>query len=89
MEASVGRFMEDDESGEESEMRPLSSSCTAAGKNGAVQNVSVGLAKDSSGREIFVVADLPETDLKENSWANFLGEIPSASDCHLLTDYFI
>ena len=82
LEASVGRFMEDDEGDEESEMRPLSSSCNAAGKNGAVQNVSVGFAKDSFGREIFVEADLPQTDLKENSLANILGEAPSASDCH-------
>ena len=77
MEASVDRFLEDEVGGEESdeEIRALGSSSTGAGKTGgAIQRVSV--RQDSSGREIFVEADLPETDLKENSIANILGETP-------------
>ena len=82
LDASVGRFMEDEE---ESEIRPLASSCTEAGKKGVVQKESV--AKDSSGKEIFVEADLPETDLKENSLANILGETPSHCHYFVLKNY--
>ena len=75
LDASVERFMEEEE---ESEIRPLAYPCTEAGKKGAVQKESV--VTDSSGKEIFVEADLPETDLKKNSLANILGE--TLSDCH-------
>ena len=84
MEASVARFMEDEVGREESdgEIRALESSSAGAGKNGAIQRVSVA-QKDDSGMEIYVEADLPETDLKRNSLADILGETPS--DCR----YFI
>ena len=36
---------------------------------------SVYVVKDSSGKEIFVEADLPDTNLKKNSLANILGRL--------------
>ena len=77
MQASVDRFQEGETDGS-GEIRAVGSTTSEEEKannaNGAVQKLRG--AKDSSGRPVFVEADLPETDLKMNSLAIILGETP-------------